>query len=449
MADIEVRIDTLTAMVSQLLKGQELLLARVEALSSPNLSFSASSVFDKPGHVHRPKDASSSQVFSAAHDQPNPAELSRIRPGSSVLETASGSHRLQSAADCRLFASPAEPSPVASDRDRQQRSSPPIMYMDSTSRMVLHFFLMITSFFEFFTVSAALVAPCTHFPWQMFTLVLFVFTTFWLIVELALNFFTPVHVKEWAIVENIQESRKKYLRTWFLWDLAMCIPLDLFVLPWTKMSGQICFQDGVDPFSVLSLLRLLHMVRVPSYFRRRNPILGRPRIVIIGWFFTVSFLLMHTLAVIWMLVYDPQEDEDHGFTNQYFQAMNWGFQNFVHGHGEVDPFNMISQILVFVVRVLGFLVTVTIEAKLAEFFVNQDPFHVWARQRRRQLASVIVENQVPWELQKSVMAMYPAMLEVSKREFYNVVEELPAFLSAKIKECIKLQMVRSVPLFAE
>eukprot|EP00906_Rhabdomonas_costata_P009791 RCo013805 len=291
-----------------------------------------------------------------------------------------------------------------------------VRYSDSPGRAVLHVLLCILACLEFMIVTITWVNDDDGSGGaQGFLLATFILSTLLLFLEMMLNMNTAIHVNKWDIVDDVNISRVAYLRGWFCWDLFVTIPWDLFALAIQRgsVSTDISVGDGATGFSVLVLLRLLHTVRVPTYFGRRNPILDPPRWVSAVYGIIVSVLITHVLAVIWMLVAKPDEQKvgaDYGadstFAYMYIQALNWAFQNFVHGKSDTYGHRFITVWYGFMVKVGGFLVITVMEAKLAEFFVNHDPFHGLARQRQQQLASLITHNRVPWEVQKNIMSIY-------------------------------------------
>eukprot|EP00906_Rhabdomonas_costata_P014945 RCo021441 len=396
-------------------------------------------------------------MLASSQKLPEPQEEEKDDPDGAVDDPAvptvpgSGSGGELNAAEAQAFAFPA-----FSVYSRFSRALSTVLYPDHPARVALHMYLTMISVLEFIVVSTLLVSCPETEALRGLTVALLVAASVGHLVELLLNFNTAVRRHKWETVETLSLLRKLYLQSWFVWDLVVSLPLDLIALaaaaPETLSEEAMCVRVHPTAFGVLVFLRLLHVVRIVTYFSRRNPILVTSRWVHAVKFFSISLVVLQSLAIGWLALADPHSElgehvaEEEEWYPRYLASMTFTISCFLHGHGELGA-HVPTMVFEILMKLIGFIIVTIMEARLAEMFVNEDPFHGLARQRKMQLASIITQNKVPWEVQKSLMLLYPTLLESSAQDQLNVMKDLPGPLRRQISRYIRIRLISKVPMF--
>eukprot|EP00993_Chasmostoma_nieuportense_P001296 NODE_218_length_2658_cov_46.449625_g203_i0.p1 GENE.NODE_218_length_2658_cov_46.449625_g203_i0~~NODE_218_length_2658_cov_46.449625_g203_i0.p1 ORF type:complete len:852 (+),score=158.99 NODE_218_length_2658_cov_46.449625_g203_i0:17-2572(+) len=323
-------------------------------------------------------------------------------------------------------------------------------------RQALHFLLFILILLEFFEVTVMSLA-CDETQTDATTpfLSALVMATVLQGLEILLNFGSPVFHEGVLLDEetDLPFLRSHYLRHWFPFDLIVTIPWDLFALLAASQSfAHLQCQPPMTayPYTWVHWLRALKIFRLPTLFRLQNPLQAIPKTVKTLHLISTGMFCLHCVACLGLaLASDPELGIRSTTTSnwRYWRALLWATTSLMYGVFP-EPVSWAALHLNWVSCVVGYALTLTLSALMAAFFVNSDPFESISRDRSRRLDFVLKSNAIPWSIQKSVHAIYPALTKLSIRDYRDVLSELPSFLTLTLQRYIVARLIRQLPIFS-
>eukprot|EP01063_Lacrimia_lanifica_P030617 TRINITY_DN4893_c0_g1_i4.p2 TRINITY_DN4893_c0_g1~~TRINITY_DN4893_c0_g1_i4.p2 ORF type:complete len:453 (+),score=75.69 TRINITY_DN4893_c0_g1_i4:1883-3241(+) len=148
--------------------------------------------------------------------------------------------------------------------------------------------------------------------------------------------------------------------------------------------------------------------------------------------------------------FEDDEDMRAHRVDQYFSALYWAVATISSvGYGDLISNNLATRILSCLWMFAGVLVIIFSGAKLTQWLVVTDPFALAEIDKKRKLHALMSNNQIPWNVQKSALLVYPVILETSSRDYNNIIDELPQVLQDQIRLHVKLKLISKVPIFHE
>eukprot|EP01063_Lacrimia_lanifica_P004520 TRINITY_DN1253_c0_g1_i1.p1 TRINITY_DN1253_c0_g1~~TRINITY_DN1253_c0_g1_i1.p1 ORF type:complete len:812 (+),score=253.53 TRINITY_DN1253_c0_g1_i1:47-2437(+) len=269
----------------------------------------------------------------------------------------------------------------------------------------------------------------------------------------------------WRALETRREIQQHYMHGsswlnvgWVWFDAAVTVPWDLILWSFTTTTA----------FRVGLLVRLPKIVQMLRVLPPASPVAERPlwiRIVFNLFFLAV---LGHFAAVSWIYVTEPMQWEgwlaeelpadfanctqdeltEKWYWQQYLASLYWATATVTSvGYGDIAGNDTRSRVLCLFWMPVGTMVLLWAGAKLTEWMVVTDPFVLQEQDKKRKLAALMENNNIPWSVQKSALEIYPMVLETSSSVYSTVIDELPRFLQDQIRMHVKLKLLRTVELF--
>ena len=279
----------------------------------------------------------------------------------------------------------------------------------------------------------------TPVSYVIIVLLLLPFHLFWIYTNFRTSF-----LRGWILTDQVHAIRRKYLSTWFCYDLIVC-------LPWDVVFAAFSFTG----FKACTALRLLPLVRVPWLLERSNPVQDKPVWVQVVVSMFWSIIILHLATCSWLFIgthadqgFDSDEEMEKSRFRQYIAALYWACATVSStGYGDISGVSNGARVLASAWMWIGVLVIVFFSSKVTQWMVVMDPFILAEQDKKRQLYALMTHNNIPWNIQKSALSVYPVVLETSSHDYNSIIEELPRFLQDQIRLHVKLKLIRKVPIF--
>eukprot|EP01012_Entosiphon_sulcatum_P023698 TRINITY_DN287_c0_g3_i1.p1 TRINITY_DN287_c0_g3~~TRINITY_DN287_c0_g3_i1.p1 ORF type:complete len:632 (-),score=106.46 TRINITY_DN287_c0_g3_i1:3802-5697(-) len=276
-------------------------------------------------------------------------------------------------------------------------------------------------------------------------------------IEMYLNFYTTTFVG-WELLdspEDLPAIKSKYFRGWFAFDFITAFPWDLLALAFGRSKfGSVQCLKPFSPehfYSWVHWLRVVQVIRVPTFFKTSNPLAETSRYINVVWGCFILYTALHSLAFLYLLTSNEKEhqfDPNAPTAIKYIAALTWAIQTPVHGIYFV-PLQPVTRFLDIVIVVLGLTSVLILSALLAAFVVSRGPFGEERRERGRRLETVIRLAEVPQNVHKSVSSIYPSLSQLHEQDYGAVLHTLPPFLVDEVRNCMKEKYIKRIPMFMD
>eukprot|EP00755_Sulcionema_specki_P018652 Sspe_Gene.67446::Locus_39790_Transcript_1_1_Confidence_1.000_Length_2160::g.67446::m.67446 len=241
----------------------------------------------------------------------------------------------------------------------------------------------------------------------------------------------------WMIEEDLRTCRRRYLSTWFSYDLILAIPWDLLAWLISPSAHQ-----------HVQCLRFGRVVRVPFLFQLSTPVSTVPKAVELVICLFWLFLLIQGTACAWIGITNDYNDDSVDDKTKYNEALYWAVITLTSvGYGDVLPYGNGARAYAGCVAILGALLLVVLGGRVGAYFITTDPYTLMAEERKRRLQAMLARNEIPWDIQKEAFTIYPAILETTTNDYQDTLDELPPFIQDKLTTHIKIRLIQKVPLF--
>ena len=206
----------------------------------------------------------------------------------------------------------------------------------------------------------------------------------------------------------------------------------------------------------LSSMRVLRILRVPNLFKRSSPIKEMPRWVVVVFvtFWTIQWVSLH--SCIWMAIAtaDEQKIETKLVSDDPYSAFGWAIYFIVSvvssvGFGDIAPSFLKTKLYITYVAIVGIIILLAGGGMAGAYFITTDPFQLLIIERRRRLEALMERCCIPWETQKEAFTVYPVILDANIKDYQSIMYDLPDFLQEKIAFHIKVDLLKSVPMFTK
>eukprot|EP01004_Peranema_trichophorum_P006826 NODE_562_length_2594_cov_11.631323_g483_i0.p1 GENE.NODE_562_length_2594_cov_11.631323_g483_i0~~NODE_562_length_2594_cov_11.631323_g483_i0.p1 ORF type:complete len:854 (-),score=172.98 NODE_562_length_2594_cov_11.631323_g483_i0:32-2536(-) len=201
-----------------------------------------------------------------------------------------------------------------------------------------------------------------------------------------------------------------------------------------------------DYYISVRIIRLLRILRVRSLFGVRSPLMDTPPSLRFVKFIFWACIGIHGMAMISLLLYEQNICESDIYS--YLSALETTVISLLFGVPESTSYTQwYVRVYGLLVGIIGVAVGIVVQGRLIEFFVVQDPYKLELAERRVRLESLLETNKVPWNVHKSIIQVCPSVLANRPRDFNDIVELLPSFMTEKLWKYMKISLLRSVPMF--
>lgn len=295
-------------------------------------------------------------------------------------------------------------------------------------------------------------------PPEMFltTVMLWITRLFWT-VDIVLTFFTGYTDAKGAIVVNPGDVVRRYLRTWFGFDLVVVgldwteiiISSGVLSMSWARVGKATRF------FRIARMLRLLRLARVQDTASTQVAMflesLQNERLSIMMDIIKMTLMLggiSHIIACVWCSIGNSppdgkdswlKADRDHGdesdFAWKYSVAFHWALLQFQGGMDEVRPFNIYERVFTICCLLIGFLLATAVIGRLTS---SMTQLYVLSNHNTRKIG---------------LLRLYLKQNTISRRLAFrinrNALHAIAANESVIQEESVQLLMYVSEPLRAE
>lgn len=262
--------------------------------------------------------------------------------------------------------------------------------------------------------------------------------TFLFIVDVAVNFHTEVK-DGLVILTDRREIARYYLSSWFWVDLISALPLiPLFGWVWGPQV------------SVLALVRLLKLVKVPKLFRALREFVELPpallRLFVLFFWFS---LIAHVMSLGWIAIGGGEIDRP--FFDRYIRALYWCITTIATiGYGDYTPNHdsNLQIIYTIAVQVIGVGMFGYIVGNVATLVVNIDAARASFYTRMEEIRNYMRVKRIPISLQNRIKNYYHYLWEtrqgITDVDFFST---LPHPLRTEIALFLNKAILEKVPLF--
>eukprot|EP01065_Artemidia_motanka_P022415 TRINITY_DN2660_c0_g1_i1.p1 TRINITY_DN2660_c0_g1~~TRINITY_DN2660_c0_g1_i1.p1 ORF type:complete len:859 (+),score=128.12 TRINITY_DN2660_c0_g1_i1:77-2653(+) len=259
------------------------------------------------------------------------------------------------------------------------------------------------------------------------------------VMEIWMNCRTAV-LLDWNFVDNDpQLVFSLYKRRWLLFDAVVAAPIEI----------PLYFLSTTTAFRVARGIKSLRVFRLFTLFPSVSPVTDRNKFYTGHLFIVHCALAVIFCALLWLVIAETDEifgglDGVDKFTlSVYFVITTLTSV----GYGDVSPTSTGAQWYCMVLQCIGVLFIVYTGAVGTAFILETDPHKMAVADRKRRLASLMEHNKIPLWLQKQCFVLLPSLLDSSLRDYKVILNEMPPFIQDRIIQCIKAELIRSVPLF--
>jgi CRP-like cAMP-binding protein len=133
----------------------------------------------------------------------------------------------------------------------------------------------------------------------------------------------------------------------------------------------------------------------------------------------------------------------------YEAATYWAIATMTSvGYGDVVPTDSSSRVYVCFAMFFGIAMLSTMTAFATTFLTDKDKLAEEEDSKKQMMYAMLDHYEVPWELQKEVIAAVPLMLEALNRDaFSDLTSKLPGFLEDKVTGYIRAKSAVAFPAF--
>ena len=244
-------------------------------------------------------------------------------------------------------------------------------------------------------------------------------------------------VNEWTIVDDLQQIRKNYVRTWLLPDLFLTLPIEFIFLGWANVV-----------FRYFCVRHFLRWARLMFMNATSNP-LASPR-PFFSFLFVVGFfcLMAHTFAMIYRSINaDSSEDGDIDYIHAIYFIVGTissvGYQDF-------NPAGNNVRVFLVIVMGLGFCFLSAMTALATRFLAREDQVSAQMKSRKMTMHSMMQHYDIPWELQREVVSVFPSVLHnENEANFKNLIAALPTIVSRKVERFLRTRLLKQMTIFRD
>ncbi|EGZ17304.1 hypothetical protein PHYSODRAFT_503276 [Phytophthora sojae] len=275
-------------------------------------------------------------------------------------------------------------------------------------------------------------------------------------VDVILNFFTGYYDED-VLVCELRRIRQRYLRSWFIFDIASTVPLDQFLQVVTNASSSLLTLKLIRVFRLFRLLKLMRLLRLKRAMEAvQVDALNAHVLQTLKSLLTIIFII-HLVACGWYMFYtwDPTGPnwvtniEAKGFKSPYLVSFYWVSNTMMSvGYGEIYGITDGERLYSIFVACLGSICVGMIIANIQMLTENYNPRGIMLKQKLQDTKEFLIQRGIPRRLRQRVISQFE--FHWSHRTVFDedyLLQQFPKSLQYEILAASMESFVKKFPFF--
>lgn len=233
-------------------------------------------------------------------------------------------------------------------------------------------------------------------------------------VDVVFNFFTGYYDED-ILVYELRKVRQRYLRSWFLFDVASTIPLDQFMQVMTFASPSLLTLKLMRVFRLFRLLKLMRLLRLKRAMEALQVDALNAHVLQTLKSLLMIIFIIHLVACGWYMFYtwDPTGKnwvthiEPEGFQNPYLVSFYWVSNTMMSvGYGDIYGITDGERLYAIFVACLGSICVGMIIANIQMLTENYNPRGVMLKQKLQETKEFLIKRSIPRRLRQRVISQF-------------------------------------------
>lgn len=262
-------------------------------------------------------------------------------------------------------------------------------------------------------------------------------------IDIFLNFRTAYKDK-FETVSDPKKIAKRYLKSWFIFDLLATIPF--FLIPGT-------FGDSAKSFRALRLIqlnRLIKLTRISKVMKswQRSQSVNPATFRLIFFIFFIS-IAAHWIACGWILIgaIDPKITDP---AEIYSIAIYWSITTLTTvGYGDITPSTIGQRVYTMLVMIAGVGTYGYVIGNIAGFLSNMDILKTGYKKKIEEVTAFLNYRSIPVPMKKKVQNYYEYLWESRLgHDESKILDDIPEPLKTDLAIVMRQDLIKKVPFFA-
>lgn len=260
--------------------------------------------------------------------------------------------------------------------------------------------------------------------------------------DILLHFrFSILRAGRW--VSDRDTVAKRYLKTWFVWDLIAALPFDVLIGFFLPAGRFILLMRVVHLGRLAKLVRIFYYRDYFGYFLNINFSIFR-----LLFFTYLLGLSSHWIACGWYHL-TVNEAQINDYFSAYLHSLYWTVTTLTTvGYGDITPHGNLEKIYTMIVMILGVGVYGYVIGNVANIISSLDVGKTRHRERVEKINAFMIDHKFPAGLQHRVKNYFSYLWE-SRRGYdqASVFADLPESFKVEFALQINKDIIAKVPLF--
>ncbi|ESR45072.1 hypothetical protein CICLE_v10000273mg [Citrus x clementina] len=278
-------------------------------------------------------------------------------------------------------------------------------------------------------------------------------------IDIFLTFFVAyIHRRSQLLVREPKKIALRYIKTWFLMDVASTIPFEAigYLITGNKKAAL--------SYSLLGILRFWRLRRVKQLFTRLE------KDIRFNYFWIrcikllfVTLFLVHCAGCLYYLLADryPHKGEtwlgsvNPNFTEtslwiRYISAMYWSITTMTTvGYGDLHAVNTVEMIFIIFYMLFNLGLTAYLIGNMTNLVVEGTRRTMEFRNSIEAASNFVGRNRLPPRLKKQILAYMCLRFKAESLNQHQLIEQLPKSICKSICQHLFLHTVEKVYLFKD
>lgn len=259
------------------------------------------------------------------------------------------------------------------------------------------------------------------------------------------------------LVCELRRIRQRYLRSWFIFDIASTVPLDQFLQVVTNASSSLLTLKLIRVFRLFRLLKLMRLLRLKRAMEAvQVDALNAHVLQTLKSLLTIIFII-HLVACGWYMFYtwDPTGPnwvtniEAKGFKSPYLVSFYWVSNTMMSvGYGEIYGITDGERLYSIFVACLGSICVGMIIANIQMLTENYNPRGIMLKQKLQDTKEFLIQRGIPRRLRQRVISQFE--FHWSHRTVFDedyLLQQFPKSLQYEILAASMESFVKKFPFF--